>query len=407
MATYKHIASLIIKYRNNELTDKERKELEEWCALSEKNKLLFDRLNDDAYLAIKRKRLDSIDIDEQWEKISARLPLKKKTPWQVVAGEWKMAAAIITLLLGAGAWWFWLNRQPAAKPQQTAQQLPAPQNEKSKAVTNRIELKLADNKAVYLDGKKDGQIAKQKNAIIYKEGEWLRYAFTTGNEQEAIAYNTITTPNGKTFLLQLSDGSKIWMNAASSITFPTAFTDKERRVRVTGQVYFEVAHKKADVPFIVEVTPETGTGGCQVEVLGTHFDVNAYSDEAMIKTTLLQGKVRVASVTNGKSQVLKPGEQAQVRTTGELKVVPHYEEGVMSWKENKFKYNEQDIKLIMCDIARWYDYEIVYKDEAEGHYSLSMSRTAKVEQVLEVLEKISGMHFKIEGRQIIVTTLQG
>lgn len=416
MATYKHIASLIVKYRNNELTDKERKELEEWCALSEKNQMLFDRLNDEAYLSLKRKRLNSIDIDAQWEKISARLPVKKRTPWQILIGQWKTAAAVI-LLVGAGIVWFWLNRQSAAtKP--TVVQTTSGEQEKKKDIifSKRIALTLADGKLVYLDGKGDGQIARQQNAIIYKKGDCLNYEWQTGNGPVTTEYNTITIPKGQRFQLKLPDGSNVWMNAASSITFPTAFTGNERKVEITGELYFEVAHKKVDptlpdgpdnnVPFFVDVPANAELPGGRVEVLGTRFNVNAYNDEQMIKTTLLEGKVKVSSAANGHSQILKPGQQARLSTLGELKVLKNVNtEESVAWINGQFKYRDQDIKVIMRDIARWYDYEVVYKNDVEGHFSMTISRKASLSEVLNVLGAMRVMQFTTEGKQIIVTSL--
>jgi transmembrane sensor len=419
LATYKHIASLIIKYRNNELTDKERKELEEWRALSEKNQMLFDRLNDEAYLSLKRKRLNSIDIEAQWEKISARLPVKKRTPWQILIGQWKAAAAVI-LILGAGVIWFWLNRQSAApKPKVVYQATTDEQEKKNEAIfSKRIALKLADGKLVYLDGKGDGQIARQHNAIIYKNGDCLNYEWQTGNGPITTEYNTITIPKGKMYQVKLPDGSKAFMNAASSITFPTAFTSNERKVEVTGEVYFEVVHIKADpalpenpgnrVPFIVEMSANAGLPGGRVEVLGTHFNVNAYQEEQMVKTTLLEGKVKVSSAANGNSQILKPGQQARLGATGELKIVKNVNTAeTVAWIYDQFKYDEQDIKLIMRDIARWYDYEVVYRGEVNGACTFTISRRAVIEDVLKVLEAMGEIHFTIEGKQIIVTSLQG
>lgn len=416
MATYKHIASLIVKYRNNELTDKERKELEEWCALSEKNQMLFDRLNDEAYLSLKRKRLNSIDIDAQWEKISARLPVKKRTPWQMLIGQWKVAA-VVMLLLGAGVVWFWLNRQPAATKPAVVQNTPGEQEKKKDIIgSKRIALTLADGKLVYLDGKGDGQIARQQNVVINKKGDCLYYEWQTGNGSVTPEYNTISIPKGHRFQVQLPDGTNAWMNAASSITFPTAFPDNERKVEITGEVYFEVAHKKIDpslpdgpdnrVSFIVDVSSNTGIAGGRIEVLGTHFNVNAYNEEQMIKTTLLEGKVKVSSTANGSSQILNPGQQVRLAPTGELKLVKNINtQEAVAWVNGQFKYVEQDIKVIMRDIARWYDYEVVYKDDVEGHFSMTISRKASLQDVLNVLGAMRVMQFNIEGKQIMVTSL--
>jgi ferric-dicitrate binding protein FerR (iron transport regulator) len=418
LATYKHIASLIIKYRNNELSDKEKKELEEWCALSKKNQMLFDRLNDEAYLSLKRKRLNSIDIDAQWEKITARLPVRKKTPWQILIRQWKVAAIVISLI-GAGVLLYWLNQPSGTKPGTVSQTTPGEQEKKKDALASkRIVLTLADGKLVYLDGKADGQVARQQNAIISKVGDWLKYTWENGKGPAGTEYNTITTPKGKDLKLELPDGSKVWLNAASSITYPTAFTGNERTVKITGEAYFEVARKLANpakregpgnnIPFFVDMPAEAGLSGGLVEVLGTHFNVNAYSEEGMIKTTLVEGKVKMSSTGNGKARILKPGEQARLGVTGELKVVKNVNtEETVAWTKGRFNYDEQDIKLIMRDIARWYDYEVEFKGEVNGYYTFKISKRAPIEDVLKVLEAMGEMHFRIEGKQIIVTSSQG
>jgi transmembrane sensor len=426
LATYKHIASLIIKYRNNELTDKERKELEEWCALSEKNRMLFERLNDEAYLYLKRKRLNSIDIDAQWEKISIRLPVKKAHPLRTMFRGWRAAAIAAFIVLSIGGIWFWQKLQPSntvtAKTVQGAQMQPGTQQ--SAPAKNRITLKLADGKLVYLDGKADGQIARQQNATIYKDGQWMSYSVF--DEAKAFnEFNTIITPKGKNYRVILPDGSKAWVNAVSSITYPTAFIGKQRKVTITGEVYLEVVHKRTadgtNIPFLVDVQPVAHRSGGQIEVLGTQFNVNAYADEPVMTTTLLQGSVKVKSeVRRRKSDnhtsdfrpqtsiILKPGEQAQLNNKGELeKVRTTDKEGIVAWTSDNFKYAEQDIRLIMRDIARWYDYEVVYGNDVEGHYSFELSRTKPVQAVLEMLEKMSHMHFAVKGRQIIVTSSQG
>lgn len=410
MATYKHIAALIIKYRNNELTDKERQELEQWCALSEKNRLLFERLNDDTYLALKRKRLNSIDIETQWEKISAKLPIKKPGRLQALAAQWKVAAITAGLLLGAGAIWYWTNQRAGPATEEAVVQPITPVQEQkplTQTVSKRIELKLANGHVVFLDGKSDGQVAKQDHATIYKQGEWIKYQYAASEQQGDTAYNTISTPRGKSCKLELSDGSRVWVNAASSITYPTSFTGTERKVVVTGEVYFEIVHQQVDpmrhIPFIVDVASVENHAGSRIEVLGTHFNVNAYSDEPLLTTTLLEGKVKVAAGGTGEFSMLRPGQQAQINGKGILKVLKEVEvNGAVAWTRDQFKYDEQDIAIIMREIARWYDMEVVFKDKVKGHLSITISKQTPVETLLKILESTGDIRFSIEGKRIIV-----
>jgi Fe2+-dicitrate sensor, membrane component len=416
LATYKHIASLIVKYRNNELTDKERKELEEWCALSEKNRMLFERLNDEAYLSLKRKRLNSIDIDAQWEKLSSRLPQKKPHLLRTLVTGWRPAAIAAGIIISLGAAWVWQNRYATTTPMADVPMAPAAtMADMPPTANNRLVLKLADGKLVNLDGKDDGQIARQQNATIYKDGSWMSYSVFDGatavNEQ-----NSIITPKGKNWRVMLPDGSKAWINSVSSITYPTAFLGKERRIVVSGEVYIEVVPKQAAdgrlIPFIVDILPTEHHGGERIEVLGTRFNINAYDDEPVLATTLLEGKVKVLSTDKGHAgkfpaMILKPGEQAQMNEKGELEKVRNANlENVVAWKDDRFDYDEQHLHLIMRDIARWYDYEVVYKDKVGGHYSFQLSRHVPVQSVLELLTKMGQAQFVVEGKKIIVS-LQG
>jgi transmembrane sensor len=419
LATYKHIASLIVKHRNNELTDKERQELDEWCALSEKNRMLFERLNDEAYLSLKRKRLNSIDIDAQWEKISSRLPVKKPHLLRTLFTGWRAAAVAAGIVVCLGGIWFWQNKPPATdtvKSDEPVMQVQSAPADTSAPANNRTILKLADGKPVYLDGKADGQIAKQQNATIYKDGNWMSYS-VFDEARAADEQNTIITPKGKNWRVMLPDGSKAWVNTVSSITYPTAFIGKERRIAVSGEVYIEVVQKRtADgghIPFIVDVLPTAHRGGERVEVMGTRFNINAYDDEPVMATTLLEGKVKVSSTDKGHAgkfpaMILKPGEQAQLNKKGELEKIKGTDtEKMVAWTSDQFDYDEQDIRLIMRDIARWYDCNVVYKDKVTGHCTFKLPRQSALHDVLKVLEDISHMRFTVSGKQIIVTSLQG
>src|SRR5688572_15752014 len=176
-------------------------------------------------------------------------------------------------------------------------------NDNNAPDVHRVQLKLANGDVVYLDSTVDGHIALQYRSAIFKRGDMVRYEWSIGNAQPELEYNTLITPRARKFVLELPDGSKAWLNASSSITYPTAFIGKERIVQITGEVYFEVNHEPVALgkvekkPFIVYVNSIPGSLGigAKVEVMGTHFNVNAYGDEPVIKTTLLQGKVKISN----------------------------------------------------------------------------------------------------------------
>jgi ferric-dicitrate binding protein FerR (iron transport regulator) len=195
----------------------------------------------------------------------------------------------------------------------------------------------------------------------------------------------------------LSDGTKVWLNAASSLRFPTAFVGSERKVEMTGEGYFEVAHNDKK-PFLVRA------GGMDVEVLGTHFNINAYEDEEAVKTTLLEGKVR-ASAGHDQAVVLKPGEQARLsQSNAQLSTLNNINvEEVIAWKNGKFQFGEaMDIGMVMRQLSRWYDLDVVYDGKVTGHIGGTISRNVKISEVLKMLEMTGAVHFVIRNREVIV-----
>jgi ferric-dicitrate binding protein FerR (iron transport regulator) len=208
----------------------------------------------------------------------------------------------------------------------------------------------------------------------------------------------------------LPDGSKVWLNAASSIRYPAVFTGNERRVEIQGEAYFEVAHDKTK-PFTVHFSSGNAPGRQgDVQVLGTHFNVNGYDDDEAVKTTLLEGSVKVvngqSSMVNNQKQttvILKPGEQA-VLTGNSRFTIDHSPDvdQVMSWKNGQFYFSNSDIENIMRQMARWYDVEVEYKTHPKDRYTISLSRNVPVSKLLQFLELSGGVHFKIEGKKVIV-----
>lgn len=257
--------------------------------------------------------------------------------------------------------------------------------------TNGAILTLADGTKVLLDDLENGKVTD--HAI--KAGDAISYEGAT-----KVEYNTMTTPNGRQYTVVLADGTQAWLNAGSSITFPTAFTGMERRVTVTGEVYFEVAPLAPKggqkIPFRVEA------GENEIEVLGTHFNVNAYDDEDEIKVTLAEGSVAVKSE---KSKVkIVPGEQTIYnKTTAELTQRRADVEADLAWKEGKFIFTGNDIESVMRQLSRWYDVEVIYEGKkSKEEFVGVISRSVKVSEILKMLERTEAVRFKIEGRKIIV-----
>jgi ferric-dicitrate binding protein FerR (iron transport regulator) len=268
---------------------------------------------------------------------------------------------------------------------------------------NKAVLQLADGSAIILDSAANGTLSQQGNIKIEKLDNGL-LAYTMAGKQiterDAAFYNTISTPRGGQYQVTLSDGTKVWLNAASSIRFPVFFTGNERKVEITGEAYFEVA-RNAGRPFKVKTTLS------EVEVLGTHFNVNAYEDEAAVKTTLLEGMVKVIlPAKEGKlsARFLQPGQQSGVTKDGQISVLNNADtEEVMAWKNGRFQFRSADIKSIFRQISRWYDVDVIYKGNVNLHFTGQLKRDEYVSKVFEKLALTGEVHFKIEGKKIIVS----
>lgn len=268
---------------------------------------------------------------------------------------------------------------------------------------NKAILRLADGSAIILDSAADGTLSEQGNIKVEKLSNGL-LAYTIGGKQltanDAAFYNTISTPRGGQYQVTLSDGTKVWLNAASSIRFPVFFAGNERRVEITGEAYFEVA-KNINKPFKVKTTAS------EIEVLGTHFNINAYEDEAAVKTTLLEGMVKVSVPgTAGKntSRFLQPGQQSGISKEGTISVLNNADtEEALAWKNGRFQFKSADIKSILRQISRWYDVDVVYKGNVNLHFTGQLKRDEYVSKVFEKLALTGEVHFKIEGKKIIVS----
>ncbi|WP_158797265.1 FecR family protein [Pedobacter sp. L105] len=268
---------------------------------------------------------------------------------------------------------------------------------------NQATLTLANGQKIILGKGLSGTLAQQGNTLIVINGKnTISYNAMDKKANVAISYNTLSTVVGEQspYPLILADGTKVWLNAKSSITFPVAFTGKERMVKITGEAYFEVAHNSAH-PFRVIVKNQT------VEDIGTQFNINAYDDENVIKTTLLEGAVKVfvptASTSARKDQVLlKPGEQA-ILNHDEFNVANADVEETMAWKKGYFRFNNENIQSIMRKLSRWYDIDVQYTGTiSDEKYYATSSRYKSISEVLKMLEKTKGVHFKIEGRRVTV-----
>jgi len=383
------ILYLLNAYSGNKIAETEEQELFAWVNDNRNHELLQQHIQKLTEQYDSRELIPAVDWEHLYEQILDKSVIEK--PHSIVRRiswhRWSAAAAV--LLFGTGAY-LYLN-YPSKKiiTSETTQKpvirdVPAPV--KSKAV-----LTLADGRKIELDSIGNGTLAQQGNVQIVKQPDGQITYNGIGSED---LYNTLNVPRGsKVVTIKLADGTQVWLNSESSLRYPASFTGTERKVEITGEAYFEVAHNKA-MPFIVK------KDAMEIKVLGTHFNINTYEDEGINKVTLLEGSIKVS--INNHQNLLKPGQQAQIKD--DIKLISGVDiEEVMAWKNGKFQFGEKaDLHLIMRKIARWYDVDVEYEGgEINQRFGGEMPMNSNLSQVLEIL-KTSGVKFTIDGKKVIV-----
>ncbi|SFG92007.1 FecR family protein [Pedobacter insulae] len=376
--------NLLIKYREGACTPEEITLIESWY--------LNDKEEDIA--------ITIAELDEAKDHIWATLPVhdslkaKQVRLWLGLPRRYiRIAAAAIIVLSASVGLYF--SKQKTNKEDVVA------------AVNNNIVpggkkalLTLANGQSIVLGDARNGKLADQANSSVFKtaNGELV---YNAENRQEAsVVYNLLTIPRGGYYILTLADGTKVWLNAESSLKYPTSFIGSERVVELVGEGYFEVAKRK-DQPFKVVTSQQT------VEVLGTHFNVNAYADEKVTATTLLEGSVKVSLSSRAKlnelnTAILKPHQQAVLKN-GNIVISPVNAEEAVAWVNNNFNFNKEDLGSIMRKISRWYDVEVVCPDDLEQmEFIGTVSRTKNIKDVINIIEQTNAVHLKVEGRRITV-----
>ncbi|RZK26512.1 MAG: DUF4974 domain-containing protein [Flavobacterium sp.] len=360
---------LLIKYQAGQCTNEEKAFLNDWY-------LHYNEFP----LNISENRIEQIG-----EEIFVGLPVQRKRPTMKLIFKLSSAAAILALAIGS---WYFISKSQMDEVTTNAQEiLPG---------GNKATLTLDNGEMVELIGDKTG-IVVTDNSVSYLDGQ---IAHKKSDNRDAVM-QTLSTPTGGQYHVVLPDGSKVWLNSASSIRYPVSFLGKkERQVILTGEAYFEV-QKMEKIPFIVstenvmENKPKQ-----QVEVLGTQFNVSSYND-MNVKTTLVEGSVRV-SVPNGNKVRLSPGDQS-VLSDKRLKVKQVDTDIEIAWKNGKTAFESADIVSVMSMLARWYDIEVIYEGKlSTAKFSGSVSRSKNISEVLKLLESTQEVHFKTKGREITV-----
>lgn len=372
--------------------------LEQWKNLSADNTVLYEKLQEPVQVQAMLQQWHAIERNREVNKARGMRMISDQSGntaeparvirfWQRKA--FRYAAAII-VLLGVGTYFRVTNN----KKDQTLASNNKPATTVIAPGRNGAVLTLADGSQVVLDSLNNGVVAAQNGATVVLQNGQLSYDQTGATG--AIAYNTISTPKGRQFRLVLPDGSKVWLNAASTVKYPTVFTGKERRVQLDGEAYFEVA-KNVSMPFRISIGNET-----EVEVLGTSFNINSYKNEHAIRTTLIEGAVKLNAYDQ--QQTLKPGQQAVVTPSREMKVIGNVDvDKVMAWKNGLFNFDDATLEEVMRELERWYDIEVTYtKGIPATRFGGEINKQNTLQDVLQILEK-SNVHFRLEeGRKLVV-----
>src|SRR6185312_9956911 len=347
-----------------------------------------------AILSAKRIKANEKDAEEVWARIENSVQKESFPSAKIrkMPQQWWAAAAILLLFASGG--YLFLNHENS-KTQVASIHNNVPVNDAAPG-GNKAILTLANGSKIVLNNVKNGALTQQGNTKVVKldDGK-LAYQSDETTAPIAVEYNTVSTPRGGQYQLTLADGSKVWLNAESAITFPTAFTGNERKVTIKGEAYFEVAHD-ASKPFQVTVN------GMQVAVLGTHFNINAYDDEGNTKTTLLEGSVKVSK--GNLHRIIVPGEQAVINNLSDIINVNNDAnlDAVIAWKNGKFYFDHSNIRTVMNQISRWYNVDIEYSGNVSKIFGGTISRNVSASNVFRILEATGGVHFKIEGKKVIV-----
>ena len=387
-----HIAELIAEHFKGTIDMEQAEELNKWLSASEANQAYFDTFADEACNATAIRDYEACDIDAIWALTTRKIeagkavisdrPVRRSKIYPYLS-----IAAMLFVLIAIG-FYFYNFKEMRTDSRISKDIMPG---------KNSATLTLSNGKKIVLSDAINGELANEGGVSISKTstGELIYAIKSSGGSANLM--NTLSTTNGETYQVVLPDDSKVWLNAASSIKYPSNFESlKERKIELTGEAYFEVSKDKQH-PFIVK------SQGQEIVVRGTHFNVNAYEDDGDTRTVLLEGSVVVLSGIGATgSTLLKPGQQSVVNAKG-IKVEPADVELAVAWKNNKFMFEGERIENIMKMIARWYNVEVVYEGKVpDDLFGGSVSRFDKVSKVLDVLELTGNVHFKIEGRRITV-----
>lgn len=384
------IRVLILKHLRQELAPEEDMALKAWVAESDDNRQLYEEMTNDetlhqelkeyiAYRASAAQRRKEVEV--------VNIAPAKRTWFRYVA-----AASVLILLSVVGYLWLTPANQQLSKTEKKIIKDTIPAGRDGAILT------LGDGKQIVLDNAANGKLAEQgQTTITHKDGQ---ISYQPMDQQPGdVVYNTMSTPRGRQYKLNLSDGTAIWLNAASSVTYPTLFTGNKREINITGEVYLEVVPNK-NKPFIVHIA----NSDTYIEVLGTKFAVNAYVDEPYVRTTLLHGVIRMTARVQGKSTstLLQPGNQTKVSHENLALIKEANVEEATAFINGFFYFDQADIKTVMRQLEKWYDIQVSYTQPVSNKtFQGEIQRSLSLPVVLKILER-NGAKFSVEGNRVQV-----
>jgi transmembrane sensor len=384
-------AYLIAGFIRKTLTEKEGNELDAWIVESDENLELFEKLTDEENIQIAMQDYLQLEREKAEVLVKVKKTIGLKSKNSLVRSVWPYLAAACIILVAGSLFLFRKNNTKSGFEKAVAQ-LPEKQN--IKAGYDKAILTLSDGRSIILDSSSEGLLTEDHSAKLTKQksGE-LSYEGSKVNE---LAFNTLSTPRGSQYKLVLSDGSKVWMNAESSLYYPVSFTGSERRVELKGEAYFEV-QKNASKPFLVSILTAEGPIS-EVKVLGTRFNINAYSDDHTVATTLIEGSIQLES--KGQTKILKPSEQAI--SSENIKIIKVDTGEVMAWKDGKFLFRDATMRSIGEQIKRWYDVAVTYQGNVSDHFNAEIDRNISLQKLLHILEGTGRVHFSLVGQKLTI-----
>lgn len=370
------IALLICKQLVGSINADEQRLLDEWRRQNKYNEAVYQRLHDNGRLQVEHNRRRLTDYERPLADMKQRLGIGSRRPWR----RWLAAAALTGLIAGAAVWW-----QHSLVP--SAEEAPLQASTEIRPGTTQATLTLSSGETIEL-----------KNDTLYPRPQRTEAPMKAAESELA----TLTTPRGGEFRIVLEDGTEVWLNAASRLVYPEVFDGQERRVELEGEAYFKVA-KNAEKPFIVS------SGGQEVHVSGTEFNVHAYSDEPAIYTTLVNGSIalRLAGDTQQSRELqLTPGHQTTFTTDNSQFTVKEVDTDVVtSWRSGVFVFEDQTLEQIMRTLSRWYDFEYEFREQqlAATVFMGSIPKYGTFSEVSDIFHKLGGIRLRQQGRKIIIT----